>query len=71
MERARAEGKPIGRPKLTPEQVTAIQQLLRKRQSIRTFAVSVGIGHGTVQRIRASMRPGGGRRRRHLRAVAS
>jgi DNA invertase Pin-like site-specific DNA recombinase len=51
--RARAEGKQLGRPKISDKTEHAIQAALRKknRPGIRKLAAALGVGVGTVQRI--------------------
>jgi DNA invertase Pin-like site-specific DNA recombinase len=51
--RARAEGKQLGRPKITMQTERAIQAALRKknRPGLRRIASALGVGVGTVQRV--------------------
>ena len=59
--RARAEetksGKPIGRPSRSASTERAITKALQKGHGIHRVAKSVGVGAGTVQRIKAAMSP--------------
>ena len=51
--RARAAGKKLGRPKVPAEKEKAIQAALKAgKHGIRKIAAMVGVGVGTVQRIR-------------------
>jgi DNA invertase Pin-like site-specific DNA recombinase len=51
--RAKAEGKQLGRPKISEKTEHAIQTALKKknRPGIRKLAAALGVGVGTVQRI--------------------
>jgi len=51
--RAKAEGKQLGRPKITVRTERAIQAALRKknRPGLRRIASALGVGVGTVQRV--------------------
>jgi DNA invertase Pin-like site-specific DNA recombinase len=51
--RARAEGKRLGRPKITMQTERAIRAALRKknRPGLRRIASTLGVGVGTVQRV--------------------
>jgi DNA invertase Pin-like site-specific DNA recombinase len=48
-------GKPFGRPKLDASLVTAARKALKAGKGIRRVARELGIGNGTVERIRAEM----------------
>ena len=58
--RARAEGtksgKPIGRPSISVSTERAIAKALQKGLGIHKVAKAVGVGAGTVQRVKATMR---------------
>ena len=58
--RARAEGtksgKPIGRPSISAITERAIAKALQKGAGIHEVAKSIGVGAGTVQRVKAAMR---------------
>jgi DNA invertase Pin-like site-specific DNA recombinase len=61
--RARAEGKQIGRPRLTTDQQERLRNLAHNRkQSISTIASEVGVSYGTAWRYIRSAHP-------HLRSV--
>ncbi|WP_417798922.1 recombinase family protein [Terasakiella pusilla] len=51
LERAKAKGKTLGRPKVTAEKEQAIIDLRKQGKGIRKIASEVGVGVGTVQRI--------------------
>jgi DNA invertase Pin-like site-specific DNA recombinase len=55
--RAKAEGKPLGRPKIDKETEDAIRKALRRkgRPGILKIAKELGVGTSTVQRIAAEM----------------
>lgn len=53
--RARAEGKTLGRPKLTDHSANAIRAALASGESIRKVATACKVSIGTVHRIRAEM----------------
>ena len=59
--RARAEGtksgKPIGRPPIPTSTERAIAKALQKGLGIHKVAKAVGVGAGTVQRVKAAMSP--------------
>jgi DNA invertase Pin-like site-specific DNA recombinase len=56
--RARAAGTKLGRPPITAETEKAIREALQARQhGIRKIATLLGVGTGTVQRIKASFQP--------------
>ncbi len=54
--RARAEGKTLGRPRISAKKEAAIRDSLqRKEAGIRKLAVIHGVGVGTVQRIKSAL----------------
>jgi DNA invertase Pin-like site-specific DNA recombinase len=53
LERARKDGKALGRPRIDAKTETAIRRLLRKGKGKRAIAAELGCGTGTVQRIAA------------------
>jgi DNA invertase Pin-like site-specific DNA recombinase len=53
LKRARSEGKRLGRPTVGDKVEQAIRRELAKGRGIHTVAKSVGVGTGTVQRIKA------------------
>jgi hypothetical protein len=56
LERARAQGKMLGRPTISTATDAAIRKALTKGDSgIRKIATTLGVGTGTVQRIKAEM----------------
>jgi DNA invertase Pin-like site-specific DNA recombinase len=56
LDRARAEGKVLGRPTIDQATETAIRKALKKGDTgIRKIATKLGVGTGTVQRIKAQM----------------
>ncbi len=56
LERAKAQGKTLGRPPINPEKEAAIRADLRERKAgIVKLAAAHGVGVGTVQRIKASL----------------
>jgi DNA invertase Pin-like site-specific DNA recombinase len=78
---ARAEGtksgRPFGRPRIGKDVEDAIRAQLKRGTGIHKTARLVAqalkldtLGSGTVQRVRASLRPGGGRRRRSSTVLA-
>ena len=50
MERAKREGKNLGRPSISPETVARIPELRAEGLSPRSIAQELGIGHGTVRK---------------------
>ena len=68
---ARAEGKTLGRPRIGQDIEEKIREHLKAGHGIHKTAKLVGVGSGTVQRVRADRRPGGGRRRRPHAAVTA
>jgi DNA invertase Pin-like site-specific DNA recombinase len=56
LDRARAEGKTLGRPTIDPATETAIRSALQKGDAgIRKIATRFSVGTGTVQRIKAEL----------------
>ena len=56
LDRARAQGKRLGRPTIDARTETAIRKALRKGDAgIRKIATKLGVGTGTVQKIKAEM----------------
>jgi DNA invertase Pin-like site-specific DNA recombinase len=56
LDRARAEGKTLGRPTIDQATETAIRKALKKGDiGIRKIATKLGVGTGTVQRIKAEL----------------
>jgi DNA invertase Pin-like site-specific DNA recombinase len=55
LERVRAQGKRLGRPKVSPNVEDAIRSHLRAGNGILKVAALVGCGCGTVQRVRREM----------------
>jgi DNA invertase Pin-like site-specific DNA recombinase len=56
LERARAQGKTLGRPTISTTTDATIRKALKKGDlGIRTIATTLGVGTGTVQRIKAEM----------------
>jgi len=51
LERAKAKGKTLGRPKVTVEKEQAIIDLRKQGKGIRKIASELGVGVGTVQRV--------------------
>lgn len=51
LERARANGKTLGRPRISTRAEFAILTAHAEGKSIRAIARDVGVGHGTVQRV--------------------
>ena len=52
--RARANGKVLGRPRISAGTHDAISKALASGQGIRKVAALVGVGVGTVQRIKSN-----------------
>ena len=52
--RAKAQGKALGRPKLSPEAEAAVRASLAQGNGICKTARQLGVGVGTVQRIKAA-----------------
>ena len=59
LRRAVDEGKTLGRPKIAPELEKRILGLLKAGTGMLKIAKQVGVGTGTVQRIKAEMGPFG------------
>ena len=55
LERVRAQGKKLGRPKVSPKVEDAIRRHLRAGSGILKIAAMVGCGSGTVQRVKREM----------------
>ena len=56
LNRARAQGKRLGRPSIDPKKERAIRSALaRGDKGMLKIAVEFGVGSGTVQRIKATM----------------
>ena len=56
LKRAKAEGKTLGRPRIDPNTERAIAKALEKGEAgIHAIARNVGVGVGTVQRIKATL----------------
>jgi DNA invertase Pin-like site-specific DNA recombinase len=56
LKRAKAEGKTLGRPRIDPKTERTIARALEKGEAgIHRIARSVGVGVGTVQRIKATL----------------
>jgi DNA invertase Pin-like site-specific DNA recombinase len=53
LRRARAQGKTLGRPRVGEKVEAAIRRELVKGRGIHAVARAVGVGTGTVQRVRA------------------
>jgi DNA invertase Pin-like site-specific DNA recombinase len=58
LDRARAQGKKLGRPKVDPRKERAIREALANGgMGMLRIAARFGVGSGTVQRIKAEMQP--------------
>ena len=55
LERVRAQGKKLGRPKVPPKVENAIRTHLSAGHGILKVAELVGVGSGTVQRVKREM----------------
>jgi DNA invertase Pin-like site-specific DNA recombinase len=55
LDRVRAQGKKLGRPKVSPRIETAIREQLSAGHGILKVAAIVGVGSGTVQRVKREM----------------
>lgn len=55
LRRASAQGKRLGRPRVSEKVEHAIRRELAKGRGIHTVAKAVGVGTGTVQRVRAEL----------------
>ena len=53
------QGKQLGRPRISPELEKRIQGLLRAKKGMLAIAKEVGVGSGTVQRIKREMEAAG------------
>jgi DNA invertase Pin-like site-specific DNA recombinase len=56
--RARASGKHLGRPRLSDEVITRIRHELEAGRGIHSTAKRLGVGVGSVQRVKAEFRTG-------------
>jgi DNA invertase Pin-like site-specific DNA recombinase len=54
LKRARSEGKQLGRPRVAEKIEQAIRRELAKGRGIHAVAKAIGVGTGTVQRVRAA-----------------
>jgi DNA invertase Pin-like site-specific DNA recombinase len=55
LDRVRQQGKKLGRPKVSPKVEEAIRRNLSAGHGIRKVAALVGVGSGTVQRVKRGM----------------
>ena len=55
LERARARGVQLGRPRTAPKVEAAIRKRLAAGEGIKKVAKAIGVGNGTVARIKAGM----------------
>jgi DNA invertase Pin-like site-specific DNA recombinase len=55
LDRVRQQGKKLGRPKVSPKIENAIREHLRVGNGILKVAALVGVGSGTVQRVKREM----------------
>jgi DNA invertase Pin-like site-specific DNA recombinase len=55
LDRVRAQGKKLGRPKVSPKIEAAIREHLSAGNGILKVAAMVGVGSGTVQRVKREM----------------
>jgi DNA invertase Pin-like site-specific DNA recombinase len=55
LRRARAQGKRLGRPRVSEQIETAIRKELAKGRGIHAVAQAIGVGAGTVQRVKAGI----------------
>ena len=55
LERAKAKGRKLGRPAITPKLEKAIRDRLATGQGIISTAKALGVGNGTVHRIKREM----------------
>jgi DNA invertase Pin-like site-specific DNA recombinase len=62
--RAKAAGKHLGRPRIDPALEKRIQSQLRTGKGMLKIAVELGVGSGTVQRVKRQMAESPLRRRR-------
>lgn len=54
--RAKANGRQLGRPKVSASKLAEVRELLASGMGIRKAAVSAGVGTGTAQKVAAEMR---------------
>jgi len=57
LERAKAQGKTLGRPKVPPIKVRKIKELREQGLSYRAIAKRTGVSHGKVHQLSASLHP--------------
>lgn len=58
LDRARAEGKKLGRPRIKPEiEAKIVVALKERRMGIKRLAAHFQVGVGTIQRVKAEMMP--------------
>ncbi len=55
LDRVRQQGKKLGRPKVSPKTENAIRTHLSAGKGILKVAALVGVGSGTVQRVKREM----------------
>ena len=55
LDRVRQQGKKLGRPKVSPQIENAIRAHLSAGKGILKVAAMVGVGSGTVQRVKREM----------------
>jgi DNA invertase Pin-like site-specific DNA recombinase len=55
LRRARAQGKRLGRPRVSEQIEKAIRKELAKGRGIHATAQAIGVGAGTVQRVKAAL----------------
>jgi DNA invertase Pin-like site-specific DNA recombinase len=58
LKRAVEEGKQLGRPRIDPALEKRIQSQLRTGKGMLKIAIELGVGSGTVQRIKREMEEG-------------
>jgi DNA invertase Pin-like site-specific DNA recombinase len=58
LQRARKAGKVLGRARIDPAIEVAIRRSLEKGRGIRETAREMGVGHGTIQRIKGELAEG-------------
>jgi hypothetical protein len=58
LQRARKAGKVLGRARIDPAIEAAIRRSLEKGRGIRETAREMGVGHGTIQRIKGELAEG-------------
>src|SRR5579859_1886890 len=54
LERARARGVPLGRPRISMKIESTIRARLTKGEGIKKVAKAIGVGNGTVSRVKAA-----------------